>query len=229
MLLLLETTPLLEQIVLRSNIPTTSVTQTAFNDNTSQFATVGYVSSFVANSTLNVPLATNFYLQNNVSVNYSNAYYATGVLGKSTFTLSQSGRATFSFSPQPNPNPYNNNNAYLQLLSPSWTNANGGATYDMSSVLNGAPNPILLANWNSISTMGVGKYTFPFNPATLAQANQYGQNMYSIVLYYPTNTTYYQSFTAKVSIWTGFDLSQNVSLYIYIHLLMVLERNLQSK
>lgn len=199
--------------ILFSQIPTTTVVQTATNDATSQLATIGYVNGFFFNSTISVPLSTSFISPANTSITYTCAYYSAGYLGKSTFQLTQGGRATFMFNPQLNPNTNNTNNAFLQLVTPTWTNVVTGATFDMSSLLNGASNPILLGTWNAINT--IATFQFPFNPSTLAQVNQYGSSMYSQVLYYPTASTYFQTYTAKVSIWNSFDGSQNVSLYIY--------------
>jgi len=195
-----------------SQVPTTSVTQTAFNTTSTQLASIGYATSFVYNNTQSVPLGPiSILLQGGNYYTYSNSYYQTGVIGKSVFSLSTSGRATFSFSAQPNPqNSYSNNNAYLQLLSPSWS---GNVSGDASSISNGAQNPILLGIWNSISS--IGKFSWPFNPTTLSQLNQYGQTFVSNVLYYPTNTTYTQVYRAYVSVFTANDNSQNVALYVY--------------
>jgi hypothetical protein len=194
-----------------SQVPTTSVTQTAFNTTSTQLATIGYITSFVYNNTQSVPLGPiSILLQGGAYYTYSNSYYQTGVIGKSVFSLSTSGRATFSFSAQPNPqNSYSNNNAYLQLLSPTW----GGTTSDASSISNGAQNPILLGIWNSLQS--IAKYSFPFNTTTVSQINQYGQTFVSNVLYYPTNTQYTQVYRAYVSVFTANDNSQNVALYVY--------------
>jgi hypothetical protein len=195
-----------------SQVPTTSVTQTAFNTTSTQLASIGYITSFVYNNTQSVPLGPiSILLQGGNYYTYSNSYYQTGVIGKSVFSLSTSGRATFSFSAQPNPqNAYSNNNAYLQLLSPTW---GGSPTSDAYSISNGAQNPILLGIWNSIQS--IGKFSWPFNPTTLSQINQYGQTFVSNVLYYPTNTTYSQVYRAYVSVFTANDNSQNVALYVY--------------
>ena len=197
-----------------SQVPTTSVTQTAFNTTSTQLATIGYATSFVYNNTQSVPLSIILQLQGSSDyIQYTSAYYGSAQAGKSTFSLSSSGRATFNFSSQPVPNPYNNNNTYCQLLTPTWTNTVTGATYNASSIFNGAPNPILLGIWNSFDSLA--KFTFPFNPATLSQANQYGQNMYSTILAYSVGTSYGQPMIAQVSIFNAYNNSQNVALYIY--------------
>jgi hypothetical protein len=194
-----------------SQVPTTSVTQTAFNTTSTQLASIGYITSFVYNNTQSVPLTSTILIQGGAYYTYNNSYYQTGVIGKSVFSLSTSGRATFSFSAQSNPqNAYGNNNAYLQLLSPTW---GGSPTNNAESISNGAQNPILLGIWNSIQS--IAKFSFPFNPTTLSQLNQYGQTFVSNVLYYPNNTQYSQVYRAYVSVFTANDNSQNVALYVY--------------
>jgi hypothetical protein len=173
------------------------------------------LTTLVVNQNTAVPTSQTitFSISPSYSVTYSTAFYNTALCdsAKATFTLSTTGRATFSFSPQsPSPNTYNNNNAYCQLTTPTWSN--GTADENMQNYFNGASNPFLLGIWNSLTILNLP--TFPFYISS-TEINQYGASMYSSVLSYPTDTSYFQTYTAQVSCFLDATGGQNLALYVY--------------
>jgi len=136
---------------------------------------------------------------------YNTTQAANALVG---FTLSTSGKASFSFSPQPLNNTYSNNCAYLQLNPPVWTN--GGNPTSVAAFFNGSANVYLLGVWNAAAILGTT--TFPFvNPGTI---NTHQTTFYAPVYEYNTGAQYSQNFSAQVCSFTDGYGVQNIALVV---------------
>jgi hypothetical protein len=126
-----------------------------------------------------------------------------------SFSLSTSGKASFSFNPQPlPPNTYSNANAYIQLNPPVWDN--GASVVNVAPYFNGNSNVYLLGIWSAATLLGTN--TFPFvNPGTI---NLHQVNMYSYVYEYNTGSQYSTIMVAQVCSFVDVYGSQNIALVV---------------
>jgi len=159
---------------------------------------------------------------------YISFYYSTSIFNTTQaanalvgFTLSTTGKATFSFSPQPVNNTYSNNCAYLQLNPAVWDN--GATTANMAPYFNGSANVYLLGIWNAAAILGTT--TFPFiNSTTLLNTHQV--TFMSPVYEYNTGSRYSQNFTAQVCSFVDGYGSQNIALVVSANFPQTLNDNM---